>query len=249
MLIKIGRSFVGRTVLIIAALISIMAALLFYCNLYATRAVRERASDSYLSMGKYYTKDLDTKLYAIAEYLAGSSMESDFQTIVYADAQNRKDKYALAKEALYSQMSHDILMYKPAEYFFIYSPADMMLVPSTTQTRTLDSIEMKEGLSALMETVIQRANRYNSQWELGYIHGERYIYRYLWFQDTCLGACVSEKQLLEILGEFSLSDYDVFFQTGESGEENISDDDLPIRIPSEYGNFDVVIRRPVGTPV
>ena len=47
-------------------------------------------------------------------------MESDFQTIVYADAQNRKDKYALAKEALYSQMSHDILMYKPAEYFFIY---------------------------------------------------------------------------------------------------------------------------------
>lgn len=29
MLIKIGRSFVGRTVLIIAALISIMAALLF----------------------------------------------------------------------------------------------------------------------------------------------------------------------------------------------------------------------------
>ncbi len=53
MLIKIGRSFVGRTVLIIAALISIMAALLFYCNLYATWAVRERASDSYLSMGKY----------------------------------------------------------------------------------------------------------------------------------------------------------------------------------------------------
>lgn len=51
MLIKIGRSFVGRTVLIIAALISIMAALLFYCNLYATWAVRERASDSYLSMG------------------------------------------------------------------------------------------------------------------------------------------------------------------------------------------------------
>ena len=89
MLIKIGRSFVGRTVLIIAALISIMAALLFYCNLYATWAVRERASDSYLSMGKYYTKDLDTKLYAIAEYLARSSMESDFQTIVYADAQNR----------------------------------------------------------------------------------------------------------------------------------------------------------------
>lgn len=36
MLIQIGRSFVGRTVLIIAALISIMAALLFYCNLYAT---------------------------------------------------------------------------------------------------------------------------------------------------------------------------------------------------------------------
>ena len=98
MLIKIGRSFVGRTVLIIAALISIMAALLFYCNLYATWAVRERASDSYLSMGKYYTKDLDTKLYAIAEYLAGSSMESDFQTIVYADAQNRKDKYALQKK-------------------------------------------------------------------------------------------------------------------------------------------------------
>ena len=74
MLIKIGRSFVGRTVLIIAALISIMAALLFYCNVYATWAVRERVSDSYLSMGKYYTKDLDTKLYAIAEYLAGSSM-------------------------------------------------------------------------------------------------------------------------------------------------------------------------------
>ena len=35
-----------------------------------------------------------------------------------------------------------------------------------------------------------------------------------------------------------------FFQTGESGEENISDDDLLIRIPSEYGNFDVVIRVP-----
>ena len=85
MLIKIGRSFVGRTVLIIAALISIMAALLFYCNLYATRAVRERGSDSFLSMGKYYTKDLDTKLSAIAEYLAGSSMGSDFQAIVYAD--------------------------------------------------------------------------------------------------------------------------------------------------------------------
>ena len=155
MLIQIGRSFVGRTVLIIAALISIMAALLFYCNLYATWAVRERASDSYLSMGKYYTKDLDTKLYAIAEYLAGSSMELDFQTIVYADAQNRKDKYALAKEALYLQLSQDILMYKPVEYFFIYSPKDMMLVPSTTQTRTLDSIEKKEGLSALLETVIQ----------------------------------------------------------------------------------------------
>ena len=244
MLIQIGRSFVGRTVLIIAALISIMAALLFYCNLYATWAVRERASDSYLSMGKYYTKDLDTKLYAIAEYLAGSSMELDFQTIVYADAQNRKDKYALAKEALYLQLSQDILMYKPVEYFFIYSPKDMMLVPSTTQTRTLDSIEMKEGLSALLETVIQRANRYNSQWELGYIHGERYIYRYLWFQDTCLGACVSEKQLLEIFRDFSLSDYEVLFQTGESGEENISDDDLLIRIPSEYGNFDVVIRVP-----
>lgn len=183
MLIQIGRSFVGRTVLIIAALI-IMAALLFYCNLYATWAVRERVSDSYLSMGKYYTKDLDTKLDAIAEYLAGSSMELDFQTIVYADAQNRKDKYALAKEALYLQMSQDILMHKPAEYFFIYSPEDMMLVPSTAQTRTLDSIEMKEGLSVLMETVIQRANRYSSQWELGYIHGERYIYRYLWFQDT-----------------------------------------------------------------
>ena len=97
MLIKIGRSFVGRTVLIIAALISIMAALLFYCNLYATWAVRERASDSYLSMGKYYTKDLDTKLYAIAEYLAGSSMESDFQTIVYVDAQNRKRQICLGK--------------------------------------------------------------------------------------------------------------------------------------------------------
>ena len=55
---------------------------------------------------------------------------------------------------------------------------------------------------------------------------------------------MSEKQLLEILGEFSLSDYDVLFQTGESGEENISDDDLLIRIPSEYGNFDVVIRVP-----
>lgn len=44
MLIKIGRSFVGRTVLIIAALISIMAALLFYCNLYATVIITIRQS-------------------------------------------------------------------------------------------------------------------------------------------------------------------------------------------------------------
>ena len=118
---------------------------------------------------------------------------------MYADAQNRKDKYALAKKALYSQMSHDILMYKPAESFHLFTSGyDAGAVYHTDQNAGQHRDERRAV--CLMETVIQRANRYNSQWELGYIHGERYIYRYLWFQDTCLGACVSEKQLLEILG-------------------------------------------------
>ena len=119
MLFKISKSFVGKMFLIIAVFIGMMAVMVFYCNLYAMWAIRERASDSYLSMGKYYTKDLDTKLYAITEYMAGSSMETDFHVIAYSDRQKMEDKYALAKEALYRSLSQDILMYRPLEYFFM----------------------------------------------------------------------------------------------------------------------------------
>ena len=150
MLFKISKSFVGKMFLIIAVFIGMMAVMVFYCNLYAMWAIRERVSDSYLSMGKYYTKDLDTKLYAITEYMAGSSMETDFHVIAYSDRQKMEDKYALAKEALYRSLSQDILMYRPLEYFFIYTQEDMMLVPSATQARTLGSIEMAEGLRALL---------------------------------------------------------------------------------------------------
>lgn len=244
MLFKISKSFVGKMFLIIVVFIGMMAVMVFYCNLYAMWAIRERASDSYLSMGKYYTKALDTKLYAITEYMAGSSMETDFHVIAYSDRQKMEDKYALAKEALYRSLSQDILMYRPLEYFFIYTQEDMMLVPSATQARTLDSIDMTEGLRTLLSAGKEGKSRYNRQWELGYINGERYLYRYLWFQDTCFGACVSVKQLLEMLGEFSLSDYEVFFEAGEEGEERTYGSDLLIRVPSESGNFDVAIRVP-----
>ena len=169
MLFKISKSFVGKMFLIIAVFIGMMAVMVFYCNLYAMWAIRERASDSYLSMGKYYTKDLDTKLYAITEYMAGSSMETDFHVIAYSDRQKMEDKYALAKEALYRSLSQDILMYRPLEYFFIYTQEDMMLVPSATQARTLDSIDMTEGLRTLLSAGKEGKSRYNRQWELGYI--------------------------------------------------------------------------------
>ena len=147
-------------------------------------------------------------------------MESDFQTIVYADAQNRKDKYALAKEsAVFARCLMIFSCTSRRNTFSSIHHADMMLVPSTTQTRTLDSIEMKEGLSALMETVIQRATDITAQWELGYIHGERYIYRYLWFQDTCLGACVSEKQLWKFLGNLVSATTMCFFKPAKAGRK------------------------------
>ncbi len=42
MLFKISKSFVGKMFLIIAVFIGMMAVMVFYCNLYAMWAIRER---------------------------------------------------------------------------------------------------------------------------------------------------------------------------------------------------------------
>ena len=174
---------------------------------------------------------------------------SRFQTIVYADAQTAKTNMPWQKKRCIRRCLMIFSCTSRREYFFhlFTSGYDAGAVYHTDQNAGQHRDERRAV--CLMETVIQRANRYNSQWELGYIHGERYIYRYLWFQDTCLGACVSEKQLLEILGEFSLQRLRCVFQTGESGEENISERWPADSNPLGIREFRRCNQSPVGTPV
>ena len=61
MLFKISKSFVGKMFLIIAVFIGMMAVMVFYCNLYAMWAIRERAV-SYTHLDVYKRQGEDRRV-------------------------------------------------------------------------------------------------------------------------------------------------------------------------------------------
>lgn len=239
---KARNSVIYRLIAVIVILICLMVGLLFYCNLYASIAVRKRVTDSYLAMGKYYIQDLDTRLYNITEYMAGVEESLEFYYVVYEEIPN--DKYYLSKQALCQKLSQDILMYEPLEYFFIYSMKGngLTLVPSATRIASADNELIGQGLQNMLA---KNKNKYNHRWEVTNIKGEYYIYRYLIYNETCFGACVSVKQLLQLLGNYSLNDFSVsFLDKAENEAQDSLRDDLVIQIPSGQGNFRVEITVP-----
>ena len=148
---KMKQSVLVRVNVSIAVIIICVIAMLAYSNIKAIRTIRDKAEKTYQSMGEYYANDLKANLNSIAEYLLRISDTSEYYNVAYS-GKNSELINALAKQKLYNRLNDDILVYRPADYFFTYRKADstIMLVASAQKSAKTPNWEIKDQLALLM---------------------------------------------------------------------------------------------------
>lgn len=242
---KLKKSVLVRVNVIIAVIIICVIAMLAYSNIKAIRTIRDKAEKTYQSMGEYYANDLKANLNSIAEYLLRVSDTSEYYNVAYS-GKNSELINALAKQKLYNRLNDDILVYRPADYFFTYRKADsaLMLVASALKSAKTPNWEIKDQLALLMSEGVGAKDL----WKFAEIDGNQYLIKTFESDAMAIGSMISLGRLIETIQAVNLSEYYVYY-TAEDSAENRGESraDLVVSIPVSGTDSQVNITIPGRT--